>query len=95
MQLPTQRLQLVLLVPLYHRLRLDRLGRFLGGQGVRGWQRSSGMLGLGLGLGLVLGKGFCLGLGLGLRCLLAHHLGQQLRGLALLNKYRSSVLATF
>ena len=55
---------------------------------------------MGLELGLGVGQGFWLelrlglGFGLGLGCPLAHHLGQQVRGPVLLNKNRSSVLAT-
>ena len=67
---------------LHHRLRLDRLGRFLGGAGVRGWQWRRKF-----------GLGFGLGLGLGLA--LADQVGKQLGGLALLSKKRSNVLATF
>ena len=51
------------------------------------------MSGLGLGLGLGLGKGRWPGLGLGRGLLLAHHLGEQRRGRALLKQklwHRSS-----
>ena len=46
---------------------------------------------LGLGLGLWFGHGRCLGLSLGRGRLLAHHLGEQLRGMALLKQNCSTV----